>query len=73
MGEMQAASKKAISETRMPVNAACLITTAEPMCRSFLMQPASRDGGYRRAYSLNDRRDNSEVPRARSPLATGSI
>jgi hypothetical protein len=70
VGDVHAESQNAISKTRTPVNAACLITDPKLMCGASPMQPAARDGGYGSPLQSQDGCLNSEVPRAHS-LAAG--
>ena len=69
---MQAASKNAISKTRTPVVATCLITDPN-LCAGHLRcnQPQGT-AVTDRPYSLNDGRPNSEVPRAHSRSPPGA-
>jgi len=73
VGDAQAASKKAISKTKMPVSADCLITAPNLSAGHFRCNQRQETAVTEAAYSLNDKRDNSEVPRAHSRLAAGSI
>jgi hypothetical protein len=50
---VQAPSKNAISKTRTPVNAACLITDAKPMCGSSLMQTEPQRGRSQIALTIS--------------------
>ena len=73
VGDAQAASKKAISKTRMPVSPACLITEAN-LCAGHLRCNQPRKTAVTDCTdSRNDRRPNSEVPRAAPAFAIGSI
>jgi hypothetical protein len=72
LGDVQAASKNAISKTRTPVSTACLITDRN-LCAGHV-RCNQRQGTLATdsPYSLNDQPLNSEVPRAHS-LGAGSI
>ena len=68
----QAANKKAISKTRVPVSEGCLITDANLCAGDLRCNQPRKTAVIGRRYSLNDALANSEVPRSRSCLAIGS-
>ena len=71
VGDAQAASKKAISKTKMPVNAACFITDANLCAGHLRCNQPRKTAVTERRYSPNAARANSEVPSARPRLAVG--
>ena len=71
--DVQATSKEAISKTRTPVSAACLITDPNLCAGDLRCNQLQETAITERIYSLKNKSTGSEVPRTNSSVALWSI